>query len=55
MPHVGDGALLLTTGDTVSDEPHVLAERAGAELLHKPFDLDELRRRVRGRLGGGSD
>ncbi len=42
--------LLLTTGDTVSGEPESLAREAGIGLLHKPFDLDELRTAVRARL-----
>jgi two-component system NtrC family sensor kinase len=42
--------LLLTTGDTVSREAAAIAERAGLALLHKPFDLDHLRRTVRLRL-----
>ncbi|MCP3978696.1 MAG: response regulator [bacterium] len=42
--------LLLTTGDTVGSEPEHLVERTGLELLHKPFDLDQLRRRVRAKL-----
>ncbi len=36
--------LLLTSGDTLDSRP-------GREVLHKPFDLDELRRIVRRRLG----
>jgi two-component system NtrC family sensor kinase len=39
--------LLVTTGDTVSDEPDRFVARTGLELLRKPFDLEQLRRRVR--------
>ncbi len=42
--------MILTTGDTLGAEPARLARRTGAEILPKPFDLDELRRRVRERL-----
>ena len=42
--------LVLTTGDTLSDEPDEIVARTGLEVLHKPFDLDELRRLVRARL-----
>jgi CheY-like chemotaxis protein len=39
--------VLLVTGDTVSDRPAEVEARTGLEVLHKPFDLEELRRRVR--------
>ncbi len=39
--------LLLTTGDTVSSEPEHFAQQEGIPLLHKPFDVDDLRRTVR--------
>jgi two-component system NtrC family sensor kinase len=42
--------LLLITGDTVSPDPEAFASREGLELLLKPFDLDDLCRRVRLRL-----
>jgi len=42
--------LLLITGDTMSAEPEELARREGLALLHKPFDLQDLRRAVRGQL-----
>jgi two-component system NtrC family sensor kinase len=42
--------VLLTTGDTLGEEPGEIVARTGLELLRKPFDLDELRRRVRARL-----
>jgi two-component system NtrC family sensor kinase len=42
--------ILLTTGDWVSREPEVVAQRLRAGLLRKPFELDELRRVVRIRL-----
>ena len=42
--------LLLTTGDTVSREGDEVARRTGVELLHKPFDLAQLCRRVREKL-----
>jgi len=45
--------VLLTTGDTLGDEPAEIVARTGLELLSKPFDLDELRRRVRARLVAG--
>jgi len=45
--------LLLITGDTLSAEPEDLARREGFPLLHKPFDLEDLRRAVRGQLGRG--
>ncbi len=48
-PHLA-GRLLLTTGDTVGEEVESLAARTGLEILHKPFELDELRSRVRARL-----
>ena len=44
------GKLLLTTGDTVSREPEKLARRARLQLIHKPFDLNHLRRTVKTRL-----
>jgi DNA-binding response OmpR family regulator len=44
--------ILLTTGDWVSREPDAVARRLGADLLRKPFELDELRRVVRSRLRG---
>ena len=47
--------LLLTTGDTVSDAPERFVTRAGLELLHKPFELDQLRRHVRARLANAPD
>lgn len=43
--------ILLTTGDTLSRESETLAERSGLTMLLKPFDLDDLRRAVRSRLG----
>ncbi len=42
--------LILTTGDTLGAEPARLARRTGVEILSKPFDLEELRSRVRARL-----
>ncbi len=42
--------MILTTGDTVSQSATEIATRGGIELLHKPFDLDELRERVRARI-----
>ena len=47
--------LLLTTGDTVSPEPQHLARREGIPLLHKPFDLEDLRRMVRSWLAAGRE
>jgi len=44
-------SVLLTTGDTFDDDAHTLLERTGVEVLKKPFDLDDLRRIVRLRLG----
>jgi two-component system NtrC family sensor kinase len=44
--------VLWTTGDTLGPEPEELAKRTGLELLTKPFDLEELRDRVRKRLAG---
>ena len=46
------GAVLLTTGDTFGDEAEEVLARTGLEVLSKPFDLDELRRRVRARMAG---
>jgi two-component system NtrC family sensor kinase len=43
--------LVWTTGDTLGPEPERLVRRTGLDLLPKPFDLDELRDRVRRRLG----
>ncbi len=45
--------LLLTTGDTVSLESERFARGSGLPVLHKPFDLDDLRRKVRTRLSRG--
>jgi CheY-like chemotaxis protein len=42
--------LLLTTGDTVGSEPRDFVARTGLDLVHKPFDVDSLRRTVRSRL-----
>jgi hypothetical protein len=42
--------MLLTSGDTVGQGFRDLVAGSGLELLHKPFDLDELRQRVRRRL-----
>jgi signal transduction histidine kinase/CheY-like chemotaxis protein len=47
--------LLLTTGDTVSREPESFAARVGADLVHKPFAPDEIRRRVRSSLDRRAD
>jgi len=44
--------VLWTTGDTLGPGPEELAKRTGLDLLTKPFDLDELRDRVRERLAG---
>jgi hypothetical protein len=46
--------LLLISGDTVGDAPEAVAERTGLPLLHKPFDVEGLRRVVRERLALGS-
>jgi signal transduction histidine kinase/CheY-like chemotaxis protein len=43
--------ILLTTGDTVTQDADLLAAELGTDVLHKPFDLDDLRRAVRSRLG----
>jgi CheY-like chemotaxis protein/anti-sigma regulatory factor (Ser/Thr protein kinase) len=43
--------ILLTTGDTLGERAADVAERTGLEVLRKPFDLEELRARVRERLG----
>jgi signal transduction histidine kinase/ActR/RegA family two-component response regulator len=43
-------AMLLTSGDWVGREPEEAARRMGADLLRKPFELDDLRRVVRSRL-----
>jgi two-component system NtrC family sensor kinase len=42
--------VLWTTGDTLGSGPEELARRTGLDVLTKPFDLDELRDRVRKRL-----
>ena len=42
--------LILTSGDTVGLDTEAFARRAELDLLHKPFDLDDLRRLVRTRL-----
>ena len=42
--------LILTSGDTVGLDTAAFARRADLDLLHKPFDLDDLRRLVRTRL-----
>ena len=42
--------MLLTTGDTLGTQPAEIAARTGLDVLSKPFDLEELRRRVRARL-----
>jgi two-component system NtrC family sensor kinase len=49
------GRVVLTTGDTVSREPDRLAEREGLPIVHKPFDLDDLRDAVVSRLAGVPD
>ena len=43
--------ILLTTGDTLGERAADVAERTGLEVLRKPFDLDDLRARVRDRIG----
>jgi len=43
--------VLLITGDTVSSEPEELARRMELRVLHKPFDIDDLREAVRDALG----
>jgi two-component system NtrC family sensor kinase len=48
-PELSD-SVLLTTGDTLGDDPQAILARTGLEVLSKPFDLDDLRRRVRARL-----
>jgi len=47
--------LLLTSGDTVGDGAQETAERTGLPLLHKPFDVERLRRVVRERLAVARD
>ena len=42
--------LILTSGDTVGRDTEAFARGAELDLLHKPFDLDDLRRLVRTRL-----
>ncbi len=42
--------VLWTTGDTLGTGPEQLSRRTGLEVLTKPFDLDDLRDRVRRRL-----
>jgi two-component system NtrC family sensor kinase len=42
--------LILTSGDTVGHDTQAFARSAELDLLHKPFDLDDLRRLVRTRL-----
>jgi DNA-binding response OmpR family regulator len=44
--------LLLTTGDTLGNAVDALGPGHAVEVLCKPFDLDDLRARVRGRLDG---
>ncbi len=44
--------LLLTTGDTMSDEPFETARSNGVSILNKPFNLEDLRRNVRRELRG---
>ncbi len=46
--------VLLTSGDTVSGEPEAFAGAEGLELLHKPFDLDDLIHRVRRHLSAAT-
>jgi hypothetical protein len=46
--------VLLTTGDTFGSAPEEVGARTGLEVLSKPFDLAELRRRVRARLAADS-
>jgi nitrogen-specific signal transduction histidine kinase/CheY-like chemotaxis protein len=43
--------VVIVTGDTVSREPEELARKLDIPVVHKPFDLDELRAAVRSRLG----
>jgi len=47
--------VLWTTGDTLGPEPEALARRTDLDLLTKPFDLDDLRDRVRRRLAATAD
>jgi signal transduction histidine kinase/ActR/RegA family two-component response regulator len=42
--------MLLTTGDTLGPGAEEIAARTGLEVLAKPFDLADLRRRVHARL-----
>lgn len=42
--------LLLTTGDTLSVEAGALATNPRFDVIHKPFDVEELVRRVQARL-----
>jgi DNA-binding response OmpR family regulator len=44
------GRLVLMTGDFLGREAKALADRTGADVLLKPFDLSDLRRAVRARL-----
>ncbi|HKQ61988.1 MAG TPA: response regulator, partial [Candidatus Polarisedimenticolaceae bacterium] len=44
--------VLLTTGDTLGSEAARLEAHGAGELLHKPFDVEQLRRRVRALLAG---
>jgi len=45
--------IVIATGDTVSREPDDLARREGIPVVHKPFDVEELRRAVLDRARGG--
>lgn len=47
--------IVWTTGDTLGSAAEALANRTGCPLLHKPFDLADLRRLVRESLAGRRD
>lgn len=39
--------IVFTTGDIMSDEVRKFLDRAGGQRLHKPFDIDDMRRAIR--------
>ena len=39
--------IVFTTGDIMSEEVRKFLERAGGPHLHKPFDIDDMRRAIR--------
>ena len=45
--------IVFTTGDIMSDDVRKFLDRAGGHRLHKPFDIDDMRRAIRSVVEAG--